>query len=229
MFFDPMYLLFSAPALILMLYAQYRVSTAFKRFSRVLNMQRKTGAEAANLLLRANGLSNVQVEETKGRLTDHYDPRSKKLRLSRDVYRASSVAAIGIVAHEVGHAVQDKSGYAPMKVRGSLVPVANWGTWLGYACFFGGILLSVTNLVWAGVILFSGAVLFALVTLPVEFNASSRARVMLRANSLVSATEDSAVNNVLSAAALTYVAGLLQAVSSLLYYVFVATGMSRSD
>jgi uncharacterized protein len=229
MFFDPMYLLFAAPALILMLYAQYRVSTAFGKFSKVANLQRKTGAETALLLLRANGLSSVQVEETKGKLTDHYDPRSKKLRLSRDVYRASSVAAIGIVAHEVGHAVQDSSGYLPMKVRGSLVPVANWGTWLGYACFIGGMLLSITNLVWAGVVLFSGAVLFALVTLPVEFNASSRARQMLKANGLVSTSEDSAVGNVLSAAALTYVAGLLQAVSSLLYYIFIATGMSKRE
>jgi Zn-dependent membrane protease YugP len=171
-FFDPMYLLFAAPALIVMIYAQWRVSSTYKKYSKIPNIQKKTGAEIALFLLRANGISNVKVEETKGVLTDHYDPRKKILRLSKDIYRLSSVSAMGIVAHEVGHAVQHSAGYFPMKVRGSLVPVANAGTWLGYACFVAGILLSVTNLVWAGVILFSGAVIFTLVTLPVEFNAS---------------------------------------------------------
>jgi Zn-dependent membrane protease YugP len=229
MFFDPMYLLFAAPALIVMLYAQWRVSSTYKKYSRIPNMQKKTGADIALLLLRANGLSDVKVEETKGVLTDHYDPRNKRLRLSKDVYRLSSVSAMGIVAHEVGHALQDNLGYFPMKIRGALVPVANVGTWLGYGCFILGIFLSVTNLVWAGVILFSGAVVFALVTLPVEFNASVRARQMLKSNGLVTTTESDGVSAVLSAAALTYVAALLQAVSSLMYYVFVATGMSRRE
>ncbi len=229
MLFGPMYLLFAAPALIIMLYAQWRVSSTYKKYSRIPSMQRKTGADIALLLLRANGLSGVKVEETKGALTDHYDPRNKRLRLSKDVYRQSSVSAMGIVAHEVGHALQDNVGYFPMKVRGALVPVANVGTWLGYGCFVVGILLSVANLVWAGVILFSGAVIFALVTLPVEFNASVRARQMLTSNGLVITTESDGVSAVLSAAALTYVAALLQAVSSLMYYVFVATGMSRRE
>jgi Zn-dependent membrane protease YugP len=229
MFFDPMYLLFAAPALVVMLYAQYKVSSTYKKYAKVASMQRKTGAEVAMLLLRANGLGDVKVEETKGVLTDHYDPRNKRLRLSKDVYRQSSVAAIGIVAHEVGHAVQDRAGYFAVKVRGVLVPVANVGTWLGYACFVAGVLLSVANLVWVGVILFSGAVVFALVTLPVEFDASVRARHMLKSNGLVTTTESAGVSAVLSAAALTYVAALLQAVSSLMYYVFVATGMSKRD
>jgi len=229
MFFDPMYLLFAAPALVAMLYAQYKVSSTYKKYAKVASMQRKTGAEVATLLLRANGLGDVKVEETKGVLTDHYDPRNKRLRLSKDVYRQSSVAAMGIVAHEVGHAVQNRGGYFAMKVRGVLVPVANAGTWLGYACFVAGVLLSLTNLVWLGVILFSGAVVFALVTLPVEFDASVRARHMLKSNGLVTTTESDGVRAVLSAAALTYVAALLQAVSSLMYYVFVATGMSRRD
>jgi Zn-dependent membrane protease YugP len=228
-FFDPMYLLFSAPALIVMLYAQWRVSSTYKKYSKMPNLQKKTGADIALLLLQANGLTNVKIEETKGMLTDHYDPRVKRLRLSRDVYRLSSVSAMGIVAHEVGHAVQDNSGYFPMKVRGALVPVANVGTWLGYGCFILGIFLSIANLVWAGVILFSAAVLFALITLPVEFNASARARQMLRGNGLVTVVESDGVSAVLSAAALTYVAALLQAVSSLLYYVLVATGMSRRE
>jgi Zn-dependent membrane protease YugP len=229
MFFDPMYLLFAAPALIVMLYAQWRVSSTYKKYSRIPNMQKKTGADIALLLLRANGLSDVKVEETKGVLTDHYDPRKKRLRLSKDVYRLSSVSAMGIVAHEVGHALQDNVGYFPMKIRGALVPVANVGTWLGYGCFILGIFLSVTNLVWAGVILFSGAVVFALVTLPVEFNASVRARQMLKSNGMATTTESDGVSAVLSAAALTYVAALLQEVSSLMYYVFVATGMSRRE
>jgi Zn-dependent membrane protease YugP len=229
MFFDPMYLVFAAPALILMLFAQWRVSSTYKKYSKVTNMQKKTGAEIALFLLRVNGLSHVTVEETKGVLTDHYDPGKKKLRLSKDNYRLSSVAAMGIVAHEVGHAIQDNVGYAPMRLRGALVPVANVGTWLGYGCFFLGIILSATNLVWAGVILFSAAVIFALVTLPVEFNASSRARQMLMNNGLVTTTEINGASAVLSAAALTYLAALLQAVSSLMYYVFVATGMSKNE
>lgn len=229
MFVDPVYLLFAAPALIVMLYAQYRVSSTYKKYSRISNLQRKTGADIALLLLRTNGISDVRVEETKGMLTDHYDPRKKTLRLSRDIYHVSSVSAMGIVAHEVGHAVQHNSGYLPMKARGVLVPVANAGTWLGYIFFILGILLSIANLVWAGVILFSGAVIFALVTLPVEFNASARARQMLRTNGLVTTTESEGVSAVLSAAALTYVAALLQAVSSLMYYIFLATGMSRRD
>ena len=229
MFFDPVYLLFAAPALIVMLYAQYRVSSTYKKYSRVSNLQRKTGADIALLLLRTNGISDVRVEETKGMLTDHYDPRKKTLRLSKDIYHVSSVSAMGIVAHEVGHAVQHNTGYLPMKARGVLVPVANTGTWLGYIFFILGILLSIANLVWAGVILFSGAVIFALVTLPVEFNASARARQMLRTNGLVTTTESEGVSAVLSAAALTYVAALLQAVSSLMYYIFIATGLSRRD
>lgn len=229
MFFDPMYLLFAAPALIVMLYAQYRVSSTYKKYSKIPNMQKKTGVDIALLLLRANGLSDVKVEETKGVLTDHYDPRKKRLRLSKDVYRFSSVSAMGIVAHEVGHALQDNVGYLPMKIRGALVPIANVGTWLGYGCFIVGILLSMTNLVWAGVILFSGAVVFALITLPVEFNASVRAKQMLKSNGLVTVAESDGVGAVLSAAALTYVAALLQAVSSLVYYIFVATGMSRRE
>jgi Zn-dependent membrane protease YugP len=229
MFIDPMYLLFAAPALILMLYAQWRVSSTYKKYSKVTTMQKKTGAEIALLLLRANALNHVTVEETKGVLSDHYDPRKKKLRLSKDNYRLSSVSALGIVAHEVGHAVQDNEGYLPMRLRGALVPVANVGTWLGYGCFLLGIFLSITNLVWAGVILFSGAVIFALVTLPVEFNASSRAKQMLMSNGLVTTSEINGAGAVLSAAALTYIAALLQAVSSLMYYIFVATGMSKRE
>ncbi len=229
MFFDPLYLLIAAPALIFMLYAQWRVTSTYKKYAKVANLQDKTGAEVAALLLQANGINDVNVEETKGTLTDHFDPRKKVLRLSRDIYRLSSVSAMGIVAHEVGHAVQHNKGYMPMKIRGTLVPVANVGTWVGYIFFVLGMLLSVANLIWIGVIFFSAAVLFALVTLPVEFDASARARQMLNRNGLVTFAEADGVSAVLSAAALTYVGALLQAVSNLLYYVLLASGMSRRD
>lgn len=229
MFFDPLYLLFAAPALCLMLFAQWRVSSTYKKYSKIKSARNITGLDAALLLLRTNGISDVTVEETKGVLSDHYDPRGKKLRLSQDVYRGVSVSALGIVAHEVGHAVQHKTGYFPMTARGKLVPVANAGTWLGYVFFLLGVLLSLSNLVWVGVVLFSGAVIFALVTLPVEFDASNRAKQMLTTTGLVTSTENEGVSAVLSAAALTYVAALLQAVSNLLYYVLVATGISREE
>lgn len=229
MFFDPLYLLIAAPALIFMLYAQWRVNSTYKKYAKVSNLQGMTGAEVAALLLKANGITDVNVEETKGTLTDHYDPRKKVLRLSGDIYRRSSVSAMGIVAHEVGHAVQHNKGYTPMKIRGTLVPVANAGTWVGYIFFVLGMLLSMANLVWIGVVFFSAAVIFAVVTLPVEFDASARARQMLSTGGLVTAAEADGVSAVLSAAALTYVGALLQAVSNLLYYVLMASGMPRRD
>ncbi|MBI2304259.1 MAG: zinc metallopeptidase [Chloroflexi bacterium] len=228
-YLDPLYLVFAAPALLLMLYAQFRVNSAFNKYSAVANMQGLTGAQVAKRLLGINGLEHVGIEGTGGNLTDHYDPRSKVLRLSPNVYRAPSVAAMGIVAHEVGHALQDSGGYFPMKVRGALVPAASVGSWMGYIFFLAGIFLQIANLVWLGIIFFTGAVAFALVTLPVEWDASNRAKLMLRNAAMVSTTEYDAVNTVLSAAALTYVAALLQAVASLLYYVTVALGMGRRD
>ncbi|MBI2908907.1 MAG: zinc metallopeptidase [Chloroflexi bacterium] len=228
-FFDPKYLLFALPALLVMLYAQWKVSSTYSKYSKVANMHGLTGLEVARRLLRANDLGHVAIEGTSGNLTDHYDPGKKVLRLSEGVHDTPSVAAMGIVAHEVGHAVQDNVGYVPMRVRGGLVPLANVGTWLGYIFFMLGIVVQVSGLVWLGVILFSGAVAFALVTLPVELDASRRARAMLQSNGLVSVTEFDAASAVLSAAALTYVAALLQAVANLLYYVSIAVGMSRRD
>ncbi len=206
-----------------------KISSTYGKFSKVPNMQHVTGLEVARTLLQSNGLYNVTVEPTAGKLTDHYDPGKKVLRLSQGVYNSASVAALGIVAHEVGHAVQDKTGYVPMRVRGGLVPVANLGTYLGYIFFLIGIFIQSLNLIWLGVFFFSAAVLFTLVTLPVELDASNRAKVMLRNAGLVSVTEYNATSAVLSAAALTYVAALLQAVTNLLYYVFIATGMSRRN
>ena len=228
-YFDIRYLLFSLPALVLALFAQWKVQSAYRKYSRIRNMRNLSGLEAARWLLRANGLGDVSLQGTRGVLSDHYDPRKKVLRLSRGVAESRSVAALGIVAHEVGHAVQDQVDYAPLRVRSGLVPVVNLGTWMGMILFFVGIVIQLSGLVWLGVILFSGSVVFALVTLPVEQDASHRALQMLRADGLVGTTDLQGVQSVLSAASLTYVAALAQAVSQLLYFVFLATGMSRRD
>lgn len=228
-----MYLLFMIPPLIFMIWAQARVSSAFNKYSRVRNMSGLTGVQAAQTLLEHNGLREVRVEGAKGKLTDHYDPRHKVLRLSADVARVPSVAALGIVAHEVGHAVQHKAGYGPLKLRSALVPAANLGSRFGFICVFLGLILYLfgagfgLNIMWAGIALFAAAVLFALVTLPVEYNASNRARQMLQATGLVSTKEYQGASAVLSAAALTYVAALLQAMAQLFYFILLAVGMGR--
>ena len=215
-----------------MLYAQHKVSSTYKKYSRVANTRRVSGVEVAQVLVQANRLE-VGIEGTRGRLTDHYDPRNKVLRFSREVYHSASVAALGIVAHEVGHAIQDKVSYAPMRLRSALMPMASLGTSLGYIFIILGFLLYFLTgtfgltVAWIGVLLFAGAVLFSLVTLPVEYNASNRAREMLLSNGLVSAKEYKAASAVLSAAALTYVAAILQALAQLFYFLFALLGMSR--
>jgi Zn-dependent membrane protease YugP len=232
-FFDPVWFLIMLPPFIFMIYAQVKVNSAFKKYSKVANSQRITGVEAAGVLLRANDLSNVRVEGVKSKLGDHYDPSKKVLRLSPAVANTPSVAALGIVAHEVGHAVQDKTGYAFLRFRTSLVPAANLGSTLGYIFVILGLLLVMfgtkfgMTVVWAGVFLFSLAVIFSLVTLPVEFNASNRARQMLRSTGMVSTQEYNGASAVLSAAALTYVAATLQAIAQLFYFVMIALGSRR--
>lgn len=228
-YIDYRYLLFSLPAILLALFAQWRVQSAFRKYSRVRNMTDIPGLQVAQRLLRANGLSHVEVQGARRMLGDHYDPSKKVLRLSRDVARTPSVAALGVVAHEVGHALQDQTNYFPLRVRSGLVPLVNLGSWLGMILFFAGILLQFSNLVWVGIIFFSGSVVFALVTLPVERDASRRALQILKAEGLVGTTDIQGVQSVLSAASLTYVAALAQAVSQLLYFVLLATGMSRRD
>jgi Zn-dependent membrane protease YugP len=232
-FFDPMWFMIMIPPLIFMIYAQARVNSAFKKYSKIANSRGITGAEAAEKLLRSNGLDNVRVEGVKSRLGDHYDPSKKVLRLSPEVASTPSVAALGIVAHEVGHAVQDKVGYSFMRFRTSLVPAANLGSTLGYVFVILGFLLAAfgtafgMTVVWIGVFLFSLAVIFSLVTLPVEYNASNRARQMLRSTGLVVAQEYDGASAVLSAAALTYVAATLQAVAQLFYFILLAMGSNR--
>ncbi len=223
-FFDPLYLLFALPALLLAMFAQWKVSSAYNKYSQVRNAKNLTGQQVAAYLLRANGL-NLDVSGTPGQLSDHYDPRDKTLYLSEGVARTPSVAALGIVAHEVGHAVQDAEGYAPMRVRAWLVAPASVGPWVGYVLFIMGIFINLSGLVWLGIAFFSASLLFAVATLPVEFNASQRALAMLRSSALVGPGEVDAAQSVLTAAALTYVAAAAQALSTLLYYVFIALNM----
>ena len=229
MFFDPMWLVFVGPALLLALYAQMKISSTYGKYSKVGNMRGITGLQAAKSRLVSQGLNDVAIEGTAGQLTDHYAPRSKTLRLSQGVYDTPSVAALGIVAHEVGHAVQDHSGYLPLRFRSGLVPLANIGSTLSFILFILGLVVRQAGLIWLGVALFSMAVVFALVTLPVELNASRRARAMLANTGLVSLQEMDATKAVLSAAALTYVAALLQSVGQLMYFVFAALGMGGRD
>lgn len=228
-YFDPTYLLFALPALLIMLYAQWRVQSAFGKYSRIRNLRGVTGADVARVLLQSAGLIDVRIEGIPGKLSDHYDPRSKVLRLSPEVYQVPTVAAMGIAAHEVGHAIQDAKGYAPMQLRAALVTPANLGSSLGYVFFILGIVINASGLVWVGVACFSAAVLFALVTLPVELDASGRALTLLRNTGLVSMQELDGAKEVLQAAALTYVAALLQAVANLMYYIFIARRMRRDE
>jgi Zn-dependent membrane protease YugP len=227
MFFDPLFLLFALPGLLLGFYAQSRVKSNFKKYSKVRTARNVTGAEVARQLLDAQGLYDVAVEETQGFLSDHYDPRSKVLRLSPDVYRTPSIAAAGVAAHEMGHALQDAGGYFPLQVRSTLVPAAQFGSSLAPWLFIGGFLLNFTTLAWVGVLMFAAAVLFTLVTLPVEFDASKRAKQLLVSNGVLIGDEINGVNKVLDSAAWTYVAAAVSAIGTLLYYVLLLTGGGR--
>jgi len=230
---DPRYLLFALPALLLAFYAQWKVRSTFARYSRKPNRRGLSGYEVARILLRSAGLDHIRVEEVPGELSDHYDPKKDILRLSRGVAQSRSVAALGIVAHELGHAMQDATDYGPLRARSGLVPIVSLGSWLGPIIFFTGFFLSgfigSTIIAWFGLFLFAGTVVFALLTLPVEFNASKRALQLLHAYRLADGPELQEAKAVLDAAALTYVAALAQAISTMLYYIFLLTGFSRRD
>jgi|SRR5579859_862964 Zn-dependent membrane protease YugP len=226
-FFDPMYFVFALPALILAMYAQWRVKATVNKYSKVFTGRGQTGARVARALLDYHGLQDVAVERTGGFLTDNYDPRTRILHLSPAVFDTPSVAAVGIAAHETGHAIQHQESYWPLQARSVIVPVVQFGSFLGPLVFFAGLLLNLTGLAWVGVALFAGVALFSLITLPVEFNASARAKQLLASYQLISGDEMAGVRKVLDAAALTYVAGLAQALSTLLYYVFILTGFGR--
>lgn len=220
------YLIFMVPALILTIFAQSRVSSVFKRYSQVRNSRGYTGAQAASVLLNRNGLSQVRIEPIGGSLSDLYDPRSRTLKLSETVYDSASIAAIGVAAHEVGHAIQHNQRYGPLEFRHAMVPVTNFASGVSWLVIILGFLLQWSNMVLLGIILFSVVVLFHLITLPVEFNASQRAVVQLSEAGLINADEAPMVKKVLGAAALTYVAATLSSVMTLLYYVMMFAGGS---
>lgn len=218
--FDPLFWILVGPALLLGLIAQFWVRWAFARARQV--PAPLTGAETAYAVLSAAGIHDVAIEPGEGFLSDHYDPEAKVIRLSPDVFAGRSVAAMGIAAHEVGHALQDAEGYEMLGVRNAAVGIANLGSGSGVWLFILGILFSIPILVWIGIVLFSGTVFFQLVNLPVEFNASARAKALLARMGLVDPRSQRLVNTVLTAAALTYVAAALQAVLTLVYYLIVA-------
>jgi len=228
MFFDPLYLLVVAPGLLLALWASYRVKRDFARYSEVGSENGYSGAEAARHLLDRAGISDVRVVPTNGFLSDHYNPLSKQLALSEEVYQSRSVAAIGIAAHEAGHAIQHATKYAPLWLRSVLVPTATVGSSVGYIVMAVGLLLS-PYVVLIGAILFSAVLLFQIVTLPVEFDASRRAKRLVTEAGIIHPWEREGVDRVLNSAALTYVAAVVSSLLVLLYYLFRAGFFGSRD
>lgn len=226
-YFDPTMLLI-LPALLLAMWAQFRVQSTFRKYSDTPSAQGRTAAEMAADLLARNGLGDVRVERVRGSLTDHYDPRTNTLRLSDTVYGSTSLAALGVAAHECGHAMQEAEGYKPLRIREKIVPVAQIGSWAAMPLFVLGLVMSWEPLLTAGIIVFSLVVAFYLVTLPVEFDASGRALEQLEGGGYLSSAETDDAGRVLRAAALTYVAAALQAVLQLLRLLVLAGGNRRN-
>ncbi|WP_251389894.1 zinc metallopeptidase [Mediterraneibacter agrestimuris] len=230
-YYDRTYILVLIGVVLCML-ASNRVNRVFQKYDRVRSHTGMTGREAAERILRANGIYDVQVQHVSGKLTDHYDPRNKVLRLSDATYASSSVAAIGVAAHECGHAVQHAVGYAPLQIRGALVPVANFGSTLAWPLILIGLFMNNQTaglLINAGILLFSGAVLFQIVTLPVEFNASGRAVRTLESSGMLYEDEVKQTKEVLGAAALTYVASTASMILQLLRLILITGGRRRND
>lgn len=228
-YYDPTYILVIIAA-IFSIWASFRVKSTYKKYAKMHSMSGMTGAQAAEKILQSQGIYDVSIERVSGELTDHYDPSAKVLRLSQSTYNNSSVAAIGVAAHECGHAVQHATGYAPLNIRGALVPIANLGSNAGIILFMVGLFFSSSmgnTFLTLGIILFSAAVLFQLITLPVEFNASGRAIKLLERTGILGQNEIGATKKVLGAAALTYVAGAATAILQLLRLVLIAGGRNR--
>lgn len=221
-FFDPLFLIFVSPAILLMLWAQARVKSAYAQAMRT--NARLSGAAAARYILDQAGCQDVGIEETDGMLSDHYDPRKRVLRLSRDVYHNQSAASVGIAAHEAGHALQHAQNYMPLVVRNFAVPAAQFGPWAFIGLVVLGLLLSAPGLILLGILAYAGLAFFQLVNLPVEFNASDRAKQVLTEYNIVDQEGAVAVNKVLNAAAWTYVAATLQTLLTLLYYALMLLG-----
>jgi Zn-dependent membrane protease YugP len=226
MFFDPLYFVFALPGLLLAMWAQWKVRSAFNTYVQMPTQRQINGLETAKILIRNNGLLGVGIQGTRGQLTDHYDPRDKTINLS-DSSTQNSVASVAVVAHELGHAQQDAENYGPLKLRGAIVPAVQVGGWVGPALFFIGLLIGLTQLAWLGVFAFGLTTLFALVTLPVEFDASRRAMRMLEGSGILIGDELTGARKVLDAAALTYVAAALQSILTMLYYVMLLGGLGR--
>jgi hypothetical protein len=220
MIFDPMYFLFIGPGLALSIWASVRVKRTFNKYSKVRSLRGITGADAAQALLRGAGITDVRIVRSHGVLSDHYNPITKTLALSEPVYNSDSIAAIGVATHEAGHAIQHARHYAPLWVRSALVPTANIGSSIGYFVMLIGLFMASTNMVLIGAVLFSAVLLFQIVTLPVEFNASTRAKALVVEHGIVTMQERQGVDKVLNAAALTYVAAAVSTLLTLLYFLW---------
>jgi uncharacterized protein len=229
MIFDPVYLLLMAPAFIFSLITSFWVKSAFRKYSKVATASGLTGAQAAARVLRSANVNNVQIEATRGFLSDHYDPSKKVLRLSPDVYQGNSVASIGVAAHEAGHAIQDAAGYAPMKLRTAIVPMASIGSNLSWLLLIGGMIIGSVGLIKVGVVLFTAVVAFQVVTLPVEINASRRALAAISSSGILMAEEHAGAKRVLTAAAMTYVAAAATAILTLIYFLIRAGLLGGRD
>lgn len=226
-YYDPTYLLL-IPGLLLALYAQFKVTSTFNHWKQVGSRSGLTGAQVARMILDSNGCRDVEIEPVRGSLTDHYDPQNNVLRLSSEVYGSRSIAALGVAAHEAGHAIQDAQDYAPLRIRAGLVPVANIGSGMAMPLFMLGLIMSWEPLLKVGILCFALSVLFYVVTLPVEFNASNRAVALLGSGYLPD-DEVKGVKAVLSAAAMTYIAAALQAVLQLVRLLLLAGSRRRDD
>ncbi len=226
-FYDPTIIIL-IPVLIIAMYAQYKVKSTFNKYSKISTNVNMSAADIVRKLLEENGINDVNVQRIKGNLTDHYDPSKKVLNLSENIYNSNSVAAIGVAAHEAGHAIQDDKGYKPLKLRANLVPAASIGSSWGLPMAIIGFFLQTQFLIALGFIMFFGAFVFHLVTLPVEFNASTRALTMLKNNNILNTSELKGAKKVLRAAAFTYVSATLVALANLVRIVLLF-GMGRND
>jgi Zn-dependent membrane protease YugP len=229
MIFDPLYIIMIAPALVLSIYAQIKVKSSYSKYSKVPTSRGITGAQAAREILRAEGINDVGIELSRGFLSDHYDPRTRVLRLSETVYAGNSLASVGVAAHEAGHAIQHARGYMPLKLRSALVPISSLGSNLAWPLLIIGFIFMAKSLILAGIIFFSLAVAFQLVTLPVEFNASFRALEALPQTGILLDSEVAGARKVLSAAALTYVAAAASAVLQLVYFLLRAGFLGNDE
>lgn len=221
MFFFDSTMIFLLPAIIISAWAQFKIKASFSKYSKVNSANGYTGAQVARMLLDGAGLFDIPVEIVQGKLTDHYDPTSRIMRLSKEVYNGTSVASIGVAAHETGHAMQDKENYVPLKIRNSIVPAVNFSSNASWILFIMGVILSVPSLINIGIVLFSAVVVFQLITLPVEFNASSRALNILESRSILYGDEIKGARSVLNAAAMTYLSAALMAVSQLIRLLLI--------